>query len=343
MVEGKEPPDRPVMVESSFDVHGVCVRATLDDNERVIGPVLARLGLADPHEVPSLSLQIRVHHEPCVLSEEHSRDPRFFFGLSQGYVTEQGYALRDAGSTAVVDCVRRDVAIAMYRDAVTGVCPATTPGLVHSALSLALREWELFELHAACVVDRDLAALIVGDSGSGKTSTTLAMIAAGASFLADDRVLLRRASGAVQVCAYPRDFHVTDRTLGAHQALRDRVSLGEGTAFDHKRLLDGYAVFSQRFVRSWEARRVLVLPSIRGESGTLVRRVSASEGFGHLLGSSALALVDGVRKRSENLAILRDLANESIAFEVELGREWLENPAQSATLLWAQLREMSRS
>ncbi|MDP3278754.1 MAG: hypothetical protein Q8Q09_26420 [Deltaproteobacteria bacterium] len=331
------------MAESAFDVHGVTVHATLDDRERVLGPVLARLGHAELRAEPSLSLRVRVHDEPCVLSEEQARDPRFFFGLSQGYVTAQGYALSDAGSTAVIDCAQRSVTVAMYRDPVSGACPATSPGLSHSALCLALREWELFELHAACVVDRDLAALIVGDSGSGKTSTTLAMITAGASFLADDRVLLRRGSGAVQVCAYPRDFHVTDQTMSAHQALRDRVSSGEGTAFDHKRLLDGYAVFSQRFVRSWGARKVLVLPSIRGESGTLVRRVSASEGFGHLLESSALALVDGVRKRSENLAVLRDLANESSAFEVQLGREWLENPAQSAMLLWAQLREMSRS
>jgi len=55
--------------------------------------------------------------------------------------------------------------------------------------------------HASCVAFGERAALIRGRSGSGKSGLALRLIAMGASLVADDRTLLRRAAGQVHASA----------------------------------------------------------------------------------------------------------------------------------------------
>ncbi len=58
-------------------------------------------------------------------------------------------------------------------------------------------------IHATCVAVRGRGLLIVGVSGSGKSSLALRMMALGADLVADDRVDLRRDEGAV-IAAAPK-------------------------------------------------------------------------------------------------------------------------------------------
>ncbi|MBO9436029.1 HPr kinase/phosphatase C-terminal domain-containing protein [Ruegeria sp. R13_0] len=59
-------------------------------------------------------------------------------------------------------------------------------------------------VHATCVAVQGRGLLIVGASGSGKSSLALRMIALGADLVADDRVNLRRDAGAVIADAQPQ-------------------------------------------------------------------------------------------------------------------------------------------
>lgn len=52
-------------------------------------------------------------------------------------------------------------------------------------------------LHASCVCVNDKALLLVGASGSGKSATALAMIAHGATLIADDQVDVVRRGDAI--------------------------------------------------------------------------------------------------------------------------------------------------
>lgn len=58
-------------------------------------------------------------------------------------------------------------------------------------------------LHASCVALQGRALLIVGRSGSGKSSLALSLMAFGAQLISDDRTCLKRDNGAVLASAPP--------------------------------------------------------------------------------------------------------------------------------------------
>src|SRR5262249_39557977 len=101
------------------------------------------------------------------------------------------------------------------------VTPGSSIGMLQLALAVALRREGLFHLHAAALIHPSGASVLVaGGSGAGKPTTTLAMLEAGAAYLGDEFLFLRAApAGAVEVRAFPREFHLGPRTLAAFPRL----------------------------------------------------------------------------------------------------------------------------
>lgn len=95
------------------------------------------------------------------------------------------------------------------------------------ALAELLRSRGVFLLHAACVAPAPgrAAMLIVGPSGTGKTTTALALAGAGMELLADDSTFYRPADGAVAGLPLACKVHSNTRAmlpwLGDMQARTD--------------------------------------------------------------------------------------------------------------------------
>jgi hypothetical protein len=132
----------------------------------------------------------------------------------------------------------------------------------------------------------------------------------------------------VTLCAYPRTFHVPLATAAAHERVLALARPAEGIG--GKLALEPDQAFSGAFCARWDGPRSLLVPRVGGVAETEVARITPADALGALLESSALALVDGVRHRDANLALLAALANTSAAFRVTLGRDALERPAQVA-------------
>ena len=64
----------------------------------------------------------------------------------------------------------------------------------------------LTSLHGACVAWRDNGLLLVGDSGTGKSTLSLALAQAGLDFLSDDRTLVSEAQGKLRAWALSREM-----------------------------------------------------------------------------------------------------------------------------------------
>jgi len=62
----------------------------------------------------------------------------------------------------------------------------------------------LTSLHCACVAWRDSGLLLVGDSGTGKSTLSLALAQAGLDFLSDDRTLVSEERGKLRAWAFSR-------------------------------------------------------------------------------------------------------------------------------------------
>ncbi len=78
---------------------------------------------------------------------------------------------------------RRPAALPSYE------CAGPLRALLHRFL---VRRWSMPMVHAGAVARDGVAALIVGDKGAGKSTTTLSCLAAGLGFLGDDKILLQR-------------------------------------------------------------------------------------------------------------------------------------------------------
>lgn len=202
------------------------------------------------------------------------------------------------------------------------------------AVAIALRAHGLFHLHAGGVVSPSgETILIAGEGGSGKTTTTLALIHSGYDYLGDDAVLVARANGGEpEILQLAKPFHLHDRVLASFPALSPHT--GDPYRANHdKRALDPRAAFRGRERSSAPAPRRILFPTIADLEHTKLEPMAQAETMGELIRSSALAVVDGLPGAKAQLELFRDLAGGARGFHLELGRDLLADPKILAALL----------
>lgn len=329
----------------AFAMHGVTVVLDATDDlaavgASALGPLLAHFEQPQVTTTPVVRVCLSDRESAMTFTEPEWK-PQFFFGVTQGFVGKRGYALSDARSSSVIDVTTHTVEIVLVRTS-RGAFAPTTSGLCHASLCLALREFSLFELHAAAVVRAGRAFVILGNAGAGKTSLALSLLTdPAARYLGDDRVLIRFERGVPVFCAYPRTFHLA---LGTASALPSLLALAQQLdGIGGKFALDPARAFAGRFTAQWFEPSVILLPRIEPIQRTLVTRASAAIALGSLIESSALAWVDGIRHREANLALLGSIANRTPAFCVTLGRDALADPSAVASAIVARIDALSRS
>lgn len=257
--------------------------------------------------------------------------PTFCHGLAQGYTYQDEHRLSDGTSL---------LEIAPSKGILRGSLAALplselACGMLHVAFCLMLRGQGMFDAHAAVACFEEHALVLLGDAGAGKTTTLLSLLAAGATYLGDDRVLLREGSRDIQLLGYPRDFHVSPDTLRAHPRLRAHPAL---PTLDGKSRLDPGAAFPDRFQASFEGKITLLAPSVQPGTVTQLRPLAPAEALGRLLGASATVALEVLPARERQLALLTRLANTAPAYELRLGSDVLLEPGRAGTRLLELVR-----
>lgn len=183
-------------------------------------PIAALQPIAD---MPA-SHRITICSDPAVLSaaeEELLAMPRST--LKRGEVCAGGEtAVGPAGwfdgvGTFVLDCDGRRIAASPPRDAVAATWERLVVGW---AVPILLSRLGATVLHACAVASQDRAWIICAPSGTGKTTTSLALRDAGMHLLSDDVAVLD--ADTELVAAGPRGSHVLDvdgtKTMRFHDA-----------------------------------------------------------------------------------------------------------------------------
>lgn len=197
------------------------------------------------------------------------------------------------------------------------------------ALTLALRSHGLVHLHAAATVTPGgQVLLIAGTGGSGKSTLTAALVAAGHAYLGDDVVLV--APGGV-LFAFPRPFHlspVSARAVGV-EAGPPRKATGKGD-------FDAGAAFPGRFRWFAQTPDRIVLPRIASRPTSALEPATRAEALGALLSLSAFAAsaLPGAVEQRARLAAVTDGA---LPVSVALGHDLLEDAVGTAARLDAAL------
>lgn len=282
--------------------------------------------VAAPAEAPpDLTLTARAISEPI---EPPSARSLFYASEWHAHSTPEGWALFDGASRIGVASDGRTVDIALHPSSLDDLDAVRVVGVM-AAVLLAMRRHGLFHLHGGCVRRADgVTVLVAGDSGHGKSTTTLAMLEPGACIVGDDTLLLRATDAGVEVHGFPRWFHVTETTWRAFGWLEEAVVENRRTVLG-KRCIDPRRLARGRLVTSlpWASPAVLLLPRVDADQPTEWSTVDAADAFGALLVASAWVVVDDIPGREAHLELLGALTRVAVPVDARMGRDALADPS----------------
>ena len=169
-------------------------------------------------------------------------------------------------------------------------------------------------VHAGAVVhpETGLAWVLVGDSHSGKSTTTANLVRAGWSYLSDDYIVLSRgADDVVMVEGWPDDFHLDE---GWHSGEPTGV---RGTTRESD--------FRQDARKESAVLAGMLFPRVDPSLPTTISPVAGVIGLERIIRQSPWLVADPVSARGV-LELMRSAASKDTA-DIRLGRDTFANPA----------------
>lgn len=186
--------------------------------------------------------------------------------------------------------------------------------LLVGSLALLLREWGFFPVHGFAAARDDQAALLAGESGSGKTTAGLALVRSGWGFLANDLCLLREMDRKLHALSCPERVHITPETASLLPELQALAAIEEGKSGFHVEDVYPNAPIDQAVVK-W-----LLFPRIRPGQPTRMHPMTATEALLALLPHS-MATWDR-SSASAHFSLLERLAKTTPAYQLDLGTDF---------------------
>jgi hypothetical protein len=244
-----------------------------------------------------------------------SNPPAAWFGDQALHVVEGGFEIRGPR-----------LAVRTVSNWITYEHHAAEGHEVARALALALdlfaRPLGVFQLHAASVLFEDALLILPAGSGSGKTSTAIALCHAGARWMSDDSTFFAGGS----VWGWPRAMHVTEDTAAAFGfALRGKT-LREGVA--KVRWTPPFPALAEPV----HSPPFFLHPALSC-GVTRIEPLPDDEALTLLLGSSALALIAEAPGGDAHLEILGQLAVSRPHGRLHLGVDTFGKPNALAQIV----------
>ena len=197
-------------------------------------------------------------------------------------------------------------------------------------LLMLLRPLGRYGLHACGLERYGTGLLLVGASGSGKTTTSLNLMRQGWRYLSDDAVLLtERADSTVQASAFRQGFSCTPETLEHFPELSSSSEFGDPGG---KRVVYPDGSFTSTCIPS-----LIVFPHLSAGE-TRLRPLTASQSLIRLCQQSAGIMTDTAVSQGQ-LKVLRTLVGQARSLELQLGQDALANPGLTDTLISQTIRQ----
>lgn len=280
------------------------------ETPRLIKPVLYELSVVEiPPEIPAEA--VRVLTSPHVTCFRH--------GKIIYYASEDG-------SVVNLDTVSRKIEGHLRERVLDNTI--TLYGLVGGPLADILKYDSLYSLHSAALCHKGTGYLFSGDSGSGKTTSTLGLVANGFKYASDDVVLLEELNGEVIANSLTSTFNV-DRMLGARfPGIVKEKDLPAGPG--PKITVNIEQVLPGSFVPRLRP-DVIVSLKIIPDGKSRIQPLKQAEVFSRLLNQTVLAADKEVSQN--HIKTLGKLARQARGFELLSGRDVYEDPGRLVDLI----------
>ena len=187
----------------------------------------------------------------------------------------------------------------------------------------------LYGLHANGLAEHGVGILLVGDTGSGKTTISLSLIMQGWKYLSDDVVLLASDHCGVTAMAFQRGFSF-DPFLARHYSVlkkpHETQIPGEGKTF-----LDIAGLYPNAYLASCVP-RILIFPKIVPFDKTKLVPFDRTKALIYLMRNSGGSMIDKARSIRQ-IDVLKQLVYQSVCYELHLGQDMYKKPEDISDIL----------
>ena len=248
--------------------------------------------------------------------------------LATGIVTAPGLLMSyySVGRAMSVLDRNEDQALFIVDDAAT-LPPWERPSPLRTILSWWFMDRGTLLAHSAAVSTDDGAALLVGPSGSGKSSTSLACMAGGMGYLGDDYVLIDLATNEVW------SLFASGKLVADHLVRNPGLMTSDGVIVHEVKSVKHYGWPSTEFPDRARLRapiRALVLPTVtRGPECRLLPSTPARA----LLALAPSTMFQSPALKERAFALSSDLVRRFSPYRLELGEGVERVPAMLAELI----------
>jgi hypothetical protein len=288
-----------------------------------------RLEQADPSNSDVLRYDFTDGFEPTV-----QRPPGELRSVYEAEAGEVVYsAAADRLFIAFGESIRADCNPGLGRTRVWAVDVAAEQWrLSHPLLTLSLIEQlkrrGLFSLHAAGVARQGRALLVVGTSGAGKTTLSLALVRAGFDFLSDDMLFLDPDGNPPRVHAFPDEVDITQHTAEFFPELRPLADTPRRRGFP-KWTLRAEAVFGAHI--AWTCQpAALIFPRISAAAASRLEPMRSSDALMEMLPN---VLLTEPHACQAHLHALASLAHHTPCYRLSTGRDFEALPGLLGAIL----------
>jgi hypothetical protein len=179
-----------------------------------------------------------------------------------------------------------------------------------------------FELHAAACAHEDFGYLLLGASGSGKTTTILSLIASGWNYLSDDAMVVSAdPERGILIRPLRRSFSLKPDHFVRHPELA--MFPTEFVPATNKRRLDPRQVWPEQYAAAAKPSFIIACKVADGEM-TRIIPISPAETLARLVASTPWLMFDQAMAPMQ-LDIFRSLAATCCGFELRAGHDLVRN------------------
>jgi len=250
------------------------------------------------------------------------------YGLSIGNGTDQT-VITDGNSAFVIDHPAGKGRIT-FHPSFTEKSPLAKSNFFLIGLIHLLAQYGYYDLHGAGLTHNGNGYLLLGPSGSGKSSLALNLVEQGWGYASDDALVLHANKNDVSVLSFRKHFYVEPLLANRFPDL-ERVLKHHCRPQRDKCFIDLEEIWPGRFQPNFVPAKIIFC-RVNGAETSRIQLISKTDALLRLLPQSASIFFNQAFAKNQ-VDVLRRLIEQTDCFQLDTGLDVYDNPQNAADIL----------